>query len=202
MEISEKVAAYFEEEHPFKAGIQQLREVVLKTELSETYKWLYPTYTYNGKNVLSICRFKKHFCIWFFNGAFLSDKKQVLSNAQEGKTQAMRIWKFHEPNAIDTMAVLAYVMEAFENEKKGVKLIPNKKTAPKVVVPQELAAVFSKSADIKKAFDTLSPFQQRDYSEYIRSAKRETTKETRLKKILPLIKAGKALNTLYRKSNP
>jgi len=45
----------------------------------------------------------------------------------------------------------------------------------------------------------LSLSKQREYSEYISEAKRETTKVTRLKKITPLIEAGKGLHDKYKK---
>ena len=101
MEKSEKVAKYYEEDHQFKNAISELRDLVLKSELEETFKWSFPTYTINNKNVLSICKFKNHFGIWFFNGVFLKDEKGILENAQEGKTKAMRHWKFSSIEEID-----------------------------------------------------------------------------------------------------
>ena len=105
MDKAEKVEAYFSEPHPFKEAIALLRDLSLKTEVEETYKWQFPTYTVNGKNVFSICKFNNHFGIWFFNGVFLRDSKGVLENAQEGKTKAMRHWKFTAIDAIDQKAV-------------------------------------------------------------------------------------------------
>jgi len=78
MDKSEKVEAYFAEEHQYKKAIGNLRDLVLKTELQETFKWMFPTYTLANKNVLALCKFKGHFGIWFFNGVFLSDPKNIL----------------------------------------------------------------------------------------------------------------------------
>ncbi len=94
MDISEKTEAYFAKERPFKSGLALLRELALKTELQETFKWSTPVYTIDGKNVLGITSFKDHFGVWFFNGVFLKDPKNVMVNAQEGKTKSMRHWKF------------------------------------------------------------------------------------------------------------
>ena len=55
MDTSEKTEAYYAEEHPFKTGIALLRDLALKTDVVETYKWNFPTYTINKKNVLAIC---------------------------------------------------------------------------------------------------------------------------------------------------
>jgi uncharacterized protein YdeI (YjbR/CyaY-like superfamily) len=195
---SEKIEAYYEEEHLFKEAITQLRELVIKTDLEETFKWMFPTYTLNGKNVLAICKFKGHFGIWFFNGVFLSDSKNVLENAQEGKTQAMRHWKFKSRDEIKEKMVSAYINEAIENERKGIRLAPKKKQAIVVVLPKELKIAFENNPDLKKAFHALSPSRQKEHAEYISGAKREQTKEARLSKILPMILEGKGLNDKYR----
>ncbi len=199
MDKSEKVERYYAEEHHFSSAIQKLRDIALKTGLEETFKWMFPTYTIDGKNVISICKFNKHFGIWFFNGVFLSDEKQVLENAQEGKTQAMRHWKFYAIEDILEQDVQAYINEAIENQKQGRILTPLKKTkATKKPIPELLKAALSKNKTAQSAFDTLSPYKQNEYSEYIVNAKQAKTKRSRLEKILPMIAKGKGLNDMYR----
>ncbi len=198
MERAEKVERYYSEEHQFSKAIGKLRDLVLKTGMEETYKWMFPTYTLDGKNVLSICKFKKHFGIWFFNGVFLKDEKQVLENAQEGKTQAMRHWKFHSIDDIDETAVLSYMYEAIDNQKNGRVLVTTKKKATKKPVPKLLIDALAKNKSAAMAFKELSPYNQNEYAEYIVTAKQEKTKLSRLKKILPMIAEGKGLNDRYR----
>ena len=198
MDKSEKVEAYYGEEHMFKEAISILRDLALMTNLEETFKWMFPTYTLKGKNVLAICKFKNHFGIWFFNGVFLSDPLKVLQNAQKDKTQAMRHWKFNSIEEIDKTSVLAYFHEAIENQKKGIRLAPKKKTPVKVDIPSELKLELQKNADTSKAFKNLAPSKQKEYAEYIATAKQEKTKISRLSKILPMIKEGKGLNDKYR----
>lgn len=199
MERSEKVERYYAEEHHFSSGIDRLRDLALKTGLEETFKWMFPTYTLNGKNVLSICKFKKHFGIWFFHGVFLKDEKQVLENAQEGKTKAMRHWKFYSISEIDETAILAYMEEAIENQKEGRVLVPTKSKATKKRVPKLLKDALAKNAKASSAFKKLSLYNQNEYGAYIDTAKQEKTKISRLEKILPMIEDGKGLNDLYRK---
>ena len=199
MDKSEKVEAYYAEEHRFKKGIATLRDLVLETGLEETFKWMFPTYTFKNKNVLAICKFKNHFGIWFFNGVFLKDAKNILENAQEGKTQAMRHWKFTSVDDIDCMAVKAYMNEAIENQRKGIELRPAKKKKPAIIeVPNELKEALAKNKKTKQAFQKLSAYKRNEYSEYISGAKQEKTKFSRLQKILPLILEGKGLNDRYR----
>ena len=198
MEKSEKVAQYYAEEHHFKEAIGILRELVLKTPLEETFKWMFPTYTLDKKNVIAICKFKKHFGIWFFNGVFLTDPHKVLENAQEGKTRAMRHWKFYALDEIETTKVLGYINEAIENQKKGRELVPQKKKTIKLPIPKLLREALTKNKKAQTKFKLLSQHNQNEYSEYITNAKQEKTKHSRLEKIIPMIAAGKSLNDKYK----
>lgn len=199
MEKSEKIEAYYNEEHRFKKAISLLRDRVLKTDLEETFKWSFPTYTLNNKNVLAICKFKNHFGIWFFNGVFLNDSHKVLENAQKGKTKAMRHWKFTKIDEIDKTILDIYINEAIENQRRGIELPPLKKertSNPKI--PLLLSNAFMHNPKAKSAYSNLSPYKQKEYVEYISSAKQEKTKTSRLAKILPMIMEGKGLNDKYR----
>lgn len=198
MERSEKVERYYTEDHHFSKAIGILRELALKTGMEETFKWMFPTYMLDGKNVLSICKFKKHFGIWFFNGVFLQDEKQILENAQEGKTQAMRHWKFYSKGDIDENGVLGYMREAIENQKNGRVLVPSKKKATKKSLPKLLKDALAINTNAGSSFNKLSVSRQNEYSEYIDTAKQEKTRLSRLQKILPMIEEGKGLNDRYR----
>lgn len=199
MEKAEKVERYYSEEHRFKKGIKILRNLALKANAQEFFKWQAPVYGIDGKNVFWIARFKNHFGIGFFNGVFLSDPKKVLINAQKDKTMAMRHWHFKSIDEIDEKGVLAYLVESLENQRKGIALAPKKKTPVKVVVPQLLKDALNNNNKIQNAFKKLSPYNRKEYSEYIADAKQEKTKLARLEKILPMIAEGKGLNDKYKR---
>ncbi|MER3317703.1 MAG: YdeI/OmpD-associated family protein [Allomuricauda sp.] len=196
MEKSEKLEAYYEKEHPFMEGISRLREIALKTEAKEDFKWSIPVYTLNNKNVFGICKFKSHFGVWFFNGVFLKDPKKMLENAQEGKTKGMRHWKFQNLSEVDEKVVLAYMKEALENQKKGLEVKAEK--TKKVTIPELLQSELKKDSQLKAAFEKFTPYKQKEFSEYIAEAKQDKTKLRRLEKILPMIKQGVGLNDAYR----
>ena len=141
MDRGEKLEAYYTKAHPFREGINFLREIALKTEAEEHFKWSIPVYTLNNKNVFGICKFKNHFGVWFFNGVFLKDPKKVLENAQDGKTKGMRHWKFQSLDEVDEKIVLGYMKEALDNQKKGL----------------EIKAVSIKTEGISNAFKTINP---------------------------------------------
>jgi len=196
MEINEKVEAYYSKDHKYREGIRKLRDIALKTQLTEALKWGSAVYTIDNKNVLGIMAFKNHFGIWFFNGVFLSDPKGVLKNAQEGNTKSMRHWKFKSVSDIDEAGVLEYIKEAIANQKKGLKIKPSRKT--EIIIPKMLLDALQENNKLNEQFYALTPYKQRDYCEYIAEAKQQKTKESRLGKIIPMISKGLGLNDKYR----
>ena len=193
-----KADSYFEKDQPYKSEIALLREIALSTELEETVKWGAPVYTIQNKNVMGIMAFKSHYGLWFFNGVFLSDPENVLENAQEGKTKAMRHWKFREGDVIDKSLIRDYMLEAIENQKRGLSVKPERKKSS-TKIPEMLQTALDSDAGLKSNFEGLSPYKQREYCEYIDTAKQEKTKSNRLEKILPMIAAGIGINDKYRK---
>lgn len=189
---------YIEENTNFSDALIVLRNIMNATELEETVKWSAPVYALNGKNVLSLGAFKNHFGIWFFNGVFLKDEQSLLRNAQDGKTKAMRQMRFESFNDIDHNIVLAYVKEAIENQKLSKEIKPNR-TKKETVIPKELQDTLISNTELNSSFNSLSNYKQREYCDYIASAKRDATKQTRLEKIIPMIIKGVGLNDKYKK---
>ncbi|MCW5519781.1 YdeI/OmpD-associated family protein [Aureitalea sp. L0-47] len=196
MNVSEKVSAYIEKHHRWSSQLQQLREVFQQSDLVENVKWGSPTYTMNGKLVAGFAAFKHHFAIWFHQGVFLKDPDKNLINAQEGKTKALRQWKFTEGDIIEKDIVLKYIREATENSLAGKEVKPKKKKS--VTIPELLNRALEKDTAFKEAFEGLTPGRQREYSEHVGSAKREATQLSRLEKIKPMILQGVGLNDKYK----
>jgi uncharacterized protein YdeI (YjbR/CyaY-like superfamily) len=101
MNIKDKVDAYVTQHHLWSKGLEILRLVMLDAGLEENFKWSSPTYTLQGKNIAAIGATKNYLGIWFFQGGLLTDPRQVLVNAQEGKTKAMRQWRFKDTQEIN-----------------------------------------------------------------------------------------------------
>jgi len=176
--------------------LRQLRDILNATELTEEVKWGGPCYTYDGKNVVGIGAFKSYLGLWFHQGALLKDDKKVLVNAQEGKTKALRQWRMNSAKEIKPALIRRYVKEAIQLVKDGKSIEPAKKKA--VVVPPELRKALQKNKMVQTKFGELTPGRQREYADYIAEARRDTTKQSRIEKILPMIKDGRGLNDRYR----
>lgn len=183
--------------HPnWEEELKQLREIVNSTGLEETVKWGGPVYTLEGKNVIGIGAFKNHCALWFFQGALLKDNTDLLVNAQEGKTKALRQIRFEKGEKLPLKELKKYIKEAIRNQKEGKELKPD--TNKSTDIPIELETAFQQDRALKKAFKDLSPGKQREYCQHVSEAKRETTKTKRLEKIIPMIKAGVGLNDKYK----
>ena len=191
------VEAYIEHHSHFGEALKVLRDIINTTELEETIKWGAPVYMINGKNVIGLGAFKHHFGIWFFNGVFLKDDQNLLINAQENKTKALRQMRFTSLDDINTTAVLAYVKEAIENQKLGKEIKPERKKKA-VLIPDELGSTFKSNPELLSAFNALTPGKQREYCEHVSSAKREATKLSRIEKITPMILQGLGLYDKYK----
>lgn len=175
--------------------LEILKSIINTTELVETTKWGGPAYTINGKNVLGIGGFKNFFTIWFFKGVFLKDEAGVLVNAQEGTTKSLRQWRFASATDIDKKLVLEYINEAIANEKAGLAIKPEKKA---FTIPEALQKELNISSELSAAFEKFTPYKQKEFTEFIGSAKREETILARIGKIKPLILNGIGLNDKYR----
>lgn len=191
------VEEYIETNAHFAEELTILRDLINSTELNEAIKWSAPVYDLNGKNVLGLGAFKKHFCIWFFNGVFLKDEHNLLINAQE-KTKGLRQMRFTSIKDINKNSVLSYVKEAIENQRLGKEIKPTKTTKKDIIIPLELQNELNNNPALFDAFKLLTPSKQREYCEYIDTAKRETTKQTRLEKIKPMIIQGIGLHDKYK----
>ncbi len=195
--MNSKVTIYIEEKKQWSLELRVLRKILLELPLVEEIKWGVPAYTFNKENIIGIAAFKEYCGLWFHQGVFLEDPYKVLYNAQEGKTKALRQWRFKSLAEINENWVKEYALEAIENAKSGRKIKRSKEVKP-LNLPKELLKAFSKDDDLEKAFETFTLSKKRQFVDYINEAKRESTKQKRLEQIILLIKKGEGLYDKYK----
>ena len=196
MKRHKTVDEYIEAAEYWQDELIRLRRILNSTDLQETVKWGGPCYTVNGKNVVGMGAFKSYYGLWFFQGALLADKENVLINAQEGKTKALRQLRFTSKKDMSVGRIKAYVNEAIDLQKRGLEIKADRTKT--IEVPPQLKKALAKSKRANTCFNQLTKGKQREYADYIADAKREETKRKRLEKIIPMIMAGKGLNDKYR----
>lgn len=173
-----------------------MQQLIVKMPLTKEFKWGTYIYTHKRKNVIGWGGFKNFFSLWFYNGVFLEDKDKVLISASEGKTKALRQWRFKDAGEMDKAKIKAYIQESIRTIDEGKEIKPIKSTPkkPSAILLEALTL----DAIFKKKFEALTPGKQKEYIEYIDDAKQEKTKQSRLEKIKPLILSGKGLNDKYK----
>lgn len=173
--------------------IKQLRELLLDCGLTEEFKWRTPCYSFKGKNVVLIGCFKEYCALSFFKGTLLQDSNGMLSKPGEN-SQAIRFFKFRNLEEIQEQksTIKAYVYEAIEIEKAGLKV--NFKSNTELELVEELQIALDKNSSLKTAFEALTPGRQRAYNIYFSGSKQSKTRETRIEKYTDRILAGKGFN--------
>ncbi len=105
----------------------------------------------------------------------------------------MRHWKF-KSNTFDKATVLAYMNEAIENQKKELRIMPEKSKTVKAEIPDLLRSELEKIPNLMEAFNVFLHYKQRNFCEYIANVKQIKTKLARLTKIIPMINQDVGLN--------
>ncbi|MFT3845647.1 MAG: DUF1801 domain-containing protein [Lacibacter sp.] len=173
--------------------LKKLRAIVLDCGLTETAKWGVPCYTFQNKNIVIVSAFKEYCAISFFKGALLSDTDNLLSKPGEN-TQSGRLIRFTGTGQIAELeaTLKAYIFEAIEVEKAGVKI--NFATNSDLNPPSELQKKMDENPALRTAFYLLTPGRQRGYILFFSAPKQSKTREQRIEKYLQRILNGKGLN--------
>lgn len=181
--------------HRWSDELRQLRMLVLDCGLTEELKWGVPCYTFQHNNIAIVSAFKEYCALSFFKGALLNDTNGILYKPGE-HSQAARLIKFTSIHEIVEMeaALRAYVFEAVEVEKAGLKVEFKKDPEP---IPDELQLRLEEDPILKTAFGALTPGRQRGYILYFSQPKQSKTRVARIEKCTPKILNGEGLNDKY-----
>jgi uncharacterized protein YdeI (YjbR/CyaY-like superfamily) len=189
-----KVDEYLKRAKKWQEELKKLRTLILNFPLAEELKWGLPCYTLQKSNIVIIQVFKEYCAVMFFKGALLKDAKGILSTP--GKTQAGRQIRFTNAREIDEReaTVEAYIREAIEVEKAGLKV--NYRKTSELAIPEEFQKQLDENPALKTAFDALTPGRQRAYIYHFSAPKQSKTRVARVENCLQLILAGKGIDDL------
>lgn len=176
--------------HRWKHELIYLREIILSAGLTEEIKWSMPCYTYNGKNILILAALKEYCSIGFFKGALIKDAKKILVAPGEN-SNVIRQLRFTALDQIEKLesVILKYIKEAIQIELSGEKI--EKKVQQPEDILEELKEAFKTNPKLEMAFYALTPGRQRGYLMHFSTAKQSATRQSRIKKFIPKILAGK-----------
>ena len=189
--MNPKVDFYFNKGR-WKEEIKLLRTIVLDSGLNEELKWGCPCYMFGENKIVLIHVFKEYFALLFFKGALLHDTNGILIQ-QTKNVQGARQIRFSSAMEISniTTVVKAYIYEAIEVEKAGLKVLFKKTN--EFTISAEFQKKLDRNRLLKTAFHALTPGRQRSYLLHFSQAKQPKTRQARVEKCTPQILKGKGL---------
>lgn len=183
--------SYFAKSKLWPAEAAHLRTILLGCGLDEGIKWGKPCYMQDGDNIAIIQEMKGFLALMFFKGALLDDADGILTPPGPNSNSGRQM-RFNAINEIDDAAdqIRAFVAAAIKIEQDGLKI-----EKPLVIeLPEELKTRLAKDAELKAAFDALTPGRQRGYGLYIGGAKQSATRIARIEKHRDRILEGKGIH--------
>ena len=191
--MNPKVDFYFSKAKKWQKEIEQLRMIVLDCGLTEELKWGVPCYMFGKTNTVLIHVFKEYCALLFFKGALLNDANGILIQQTENVQAARQIRFTNVREIVKIKATLkAYIHQAIEVEKAGLKVDFKKRTA--LQFPEEFQTKLIENSALKTAFNALTPGRQRAYNLYFSAPKQSKTRAARVEKCIEQIINGKGLN--------
>ena len=185
-----RVDGYLRRAKKWQEEMEKLRRISLACQLTEELKWGKPCYTFQKSNIVIIQGFKEFCALLFCKGVLLKDRHGIL---KKFGWQAARRLPFTDVREILEMEPIlrAYICEAIEAEKAGLKV--NYKKKPERI-PEELRNKLDEIPALKTAFKALTPGRRRGYILYFSAAKQSKTRQSRVEKCMRQILNGKGLN--------
>ncbi len=172
--------------------LEALRAIILDCGLTEELKWRQPCYTFNEANFVILGGFKEYCSLMFFKGALLNDAKDILIQQTENVQSGRQIRFTSVAEIVKMEAVLkAYIFEAIEVEKAGLKVNFKKDTA--AIFPEELQQKLNIDVTFKTAFNALTAGRQKGYMLYFSAPTQSSTRASRIEKYIQQILNGKGL---------
>lgn len=193
MNTDPSVDAYIDRAAEFaRPMLMRLREQAhaVCPEAEEAIKWGMPALVWRGKNLCGFAAFKAHVA-FFVQGE--SSGEQTEGMGDFGKMRSMA----DLPKKTDITKILKARMKAIEAGPKPSST--RKPPTPPPDVPDDLAKALKKSAAAAATFKAFAPSHQREYVEWITSAKQEETRARRIDQAIEMMAEGKPRNWKYMK---
>lgn len=191
--MNPKVDFFFNKAGNWQSATELLRQIVLDCGLTEELKWGVPCYTLQKTNVVLIHHFKAYCALLFHKGVLLNDSHKILIQQTEN-VQVARQMRFSNANEILELEpiIKAYILEAIEVEKSGVK--PQLKTTEEFKMPEEFSQFLADNEAFKAAFEKLTPGRQRGYLLHFSQPKQAKTRVSRIENAVEKILNEKGLD--------
>jgi uncharacterized protein YdeI (YjbR/CyaY-like superfamily) len=188
-----RIDAYIKKAQPFARPIlKHLRKIVHAgcPDCEEAIKWQMPFFDHNGP-VCFMAGFKQHATFGFWKGKLLFGNEDKGAMGHFGRLTSIK----DLPNE---KQLIGFVRKAAELNERGIKRKrPRASPNRKIVAPPELRSALAKNSKARNTFEGFSYSHKKEYVQWITDAKREETREKRLKTTIKWLAEGKPQNWKY-----
>jgi uncharacterized protein YdeI (YjbR/CyaY-like superfamily) len=161
-------------------------------DVEESLKWRMPFFSRKGI-LFGMAAFKQHCAIHFWKGKLILGKDRRANGfGNLGKITTLS-------ELPGKQELLRYLKKAAELNESGVKNAPVKAAKKSLIVPAYFRTALNQNKKAKTTFDNFSYSHKKEYVTWIAEAKREETREKRLKTALQWLAQGKPQNWKYMK---
>ncbi|QJB69842.1 YdeI/OmpD-associated family protein [Parasphingorhabdus halotolerans] len=190
------IDAYVEKAQDFaKPILIHLRALIheARPDIEEAVKWGMPFFTLNGKNLCNIAAFKGHAVFGFWEGLNVEIPKSKDAMGHLGRIRSLD----DLPSDKEMLAMIRSVIKQMEHPEKA-KAKPIKRPVKVPPMPDDFAAAIAAKSKAQETYDGFAPSHKRDYLEWVIDAKRDETRQKRIKQAVEWMAEGKDRNWKYR----
>jgi uncharacterized protein YdeI (YjbR/CyaY-like superfamily) len=190
-----RVDAYIAKAAPFAQPI--LRHVRARVhaaapEAVETMKWSAPSFTVDGKILLTMAAFKAHAALNFWRGQELGDgSAKAGAMGQFGKLTSIN--DLPTDQELDALICEAATLARSAPAPRKTKHDPK----PPPTMHPEFADALAKNPKARGMLDGFSPSAQRDYLDWVSEAKQDATRAKRIATAIEWLAEGKKRHWKY-----
>lgn len=197
--LDPRVDAYIERSAEFaRPVLHHLRSLVHKAcpEVTETIKWGFPHFEYKGL-LCSMAAFRAHCSFGFWKAALMTDAEQFLNKiGNTGMGHFDRITNLQDLPADKVM--ISYIKEAVRLNEEDIRMPKNRSQQARAVqIPEAFSEQLKENKKALAVFEKFPPSHQREYADWIRDAKTESTRDKRIRQAIEWLEEGKSRNWKY-----
>jgi uncharacterized protein YdeI (YjbR/CyaY-like superfamily) len=190
---------YISQKAPFAQEIfLQLRNTIHHAvpEITESIKWRHPCFESNGL-LCAIAVFKQHVNFSFFKGKLLNDTAEIFALTENNELASLKLKTLSDIPTDDILINYLQQANVLNSANKSQKKKTLRKDKSSLIIPNDLTAALASNPMAKKTFNAFSYSKQKDYIDWLTSAKRASTRSSRLITAIEWIKEGKSRHWKY-----
>jgi uncharacterized protein YdeI (YjbR/CyaY-like superfamily) len=197
---SATVDAYIAQAPPFAQPIlRRVRAAFQRAcpEVTESIKWSRPSFSYRGKMLAVIGAWKSHVRLHFWQADALPDPRDLFGGQNASEAGALKLRTAEDLPPDDVLDV--YIGRAVRLLETGEKPARRADRTPKppLAPPADFLGALRVQPAADEAFAALRPSHRREYVEWILEAKRDATRQQRIRIAVEWLGEGKTLNWKY-----